>query len=163
MGIITSCKICRYIEHQLYSEVKFVQSCPTLCNPMAYTVHRFLQARILESVAFPFSRASSESRDQTQVSRIAGRFFTSWVTRESQEYWSVAYPFSSRSSQPRNWTGVSCTAGRFFTSGATREAPVSSTVCSMGISNARLLGHSVFNKKVLGRLLAHTRCLINIC
>ena len=38
--------------------------------------------RILEWVAFPFSRASSQPRDWTQVSRIAGRFFTSWATRE---------------------------------------------------------------------------------
>ena len=43
---------------------------------------------ILEWVAFPFSRVSSQPRDQTQVSRIAGGFFTSWVTREAQEYWS---------------------------------------------------------------------------
>ena len=40
-------------------------------------VHGILQARILEWVAFPFSRGSSQLRDQTQVSRIAGRFFTS--------------------------------------------------------------------------------------
>ena len=43
-----------------------------------------LQARILEWVAFPFSRGSSQLRDQTQVSRIAGGFFTSWATREAQ-------------------------------------------------------------------------------
>ena len=47
-----------------------------------------LQARILEWVAFTFSRGSSQSRDWTQVSHIAGRFFTSWATREAQEYWS---------------------------------------------------------------------------
>ena len=47
---------------------------------MHYTVHGVLQARILEWVAFPFSRGSSQPRDWTQVSRIAGRFFTSWVT-----------------------------------------------------------------------------------
>ena len=60
----------------------------TLCDPMDYTVHGILQARILEWVAFPFSRGSSQSRDQTQVSHIAGRFFTSWATRKAQEYWS---------------------------------------------------------------------------
>ena len=60
------------------------QSCPTLCDPMDYTVHGILQARILEWVAFPFFGASSQPRDQTQVSRIAGRFFTSWATREAQ-------------------------------------------------------------------------------
>ena len=53
-----------------------------------YTVHGILQARILEWLAFPFSRGSSQPRDQAQVSHIAGRFFTSWATREAQEYWS---------------------------------------------------------------------------
>ena len=51
-----------------------------LCDPMDYIVHGILQARILEWVAFPFSRASSQPRDQTQLSYIAGGFFTSWVT-----------------------------------------------------------------------------------
>ena len=49
-------------------------------------VHGILQARILEWVAVPFSRGSSQPRDQTQVSRIAGGFFTSWATRESHIY-----------------------------------------------------------------------------
>ena len=51
-----------------------------------HTVHGILQARILEWVAFPFSRGSPQPRDQTQVSPIKGRFFTSWATREVQEY-----------------------------------------------------------------------------
>ena len=67
----------------LWKKVKVVQSCPALCGPMDYTVHRILQARILEWVAFPFSRGSSQPRDWTQVSHIAGRFFTSWATREA--------------------------------------------------------------------------------
>ena len=58
-------------------KVKVTQSCPTLCDPMDYTVHGILQARILECVAVPFSRGSSQSRDRTQVSHIADRFFTS--------------------------------------------------------------------------------------
>ena len=49
----------------------------TLCYPMDYTVHGILQARILEWVAFPFSKGSSQPSDQPQVSRIAGGFFTS--------------------------------------------------------------------------------------
>jgi len=44
---------------------------------MDYTLHGILQARILEWVVFPLSRGSSQSRDQTQVSCIAGEFFTS--------------------------------------------------------------------------------------
>ena len=58
---------------------------------MDYTmelVHGILQARILEWVAFPFSREYSQPRDQTQVSHIAGGFFTSWAIREAQKYWS---------------------------------------------------------------------------
>ena len=50
---------------------------------MDYTVPGILQARILEWVAIPFSRGSSQPRDQTQVSLILGRFFTSWATREA--------------------------------------------------------------------------------
>jgi len=55
-------------------KVKVTQSCPTLWNPVDYIVHGILQARILERVAFPFSRGSSQPWDQTQVSRIAGGF-----------------------------------------------------------------------------------------
>ena len=64
--------------------VKISQLCLTLCNPVDYTVHGILQARILEWVAFPFSRGSFQPRDRTQVSRIAGGFFTSWATWEAQ-------------------------------------------------------------------------------
>ena len=52
--------------------MKVTQLCLTLCNPMDYTVHGILQPRILEWVAFPFSRGSSQLGDQTQVSCIAG-------------------------------------------------------------------------------------------
>ena len=55
-------------------KVKVAQSCPTLCGPMDYTVHGILQARILEWVAFPFSRGFSQPRVRTQVSHIAGGF-----------------------------------------------------------------------------------------
>ena len=48
-----------------------------LDNSMECIVHGILQARILEWVAFPFSRGSSQPRDETQVSRIAGGFFIS--------------------------------------------------------------------------------------
>ena len=64
--------------------MKVTQSCLTLCNPMD-CVHRILQARILEWVAFPFSRVSSQPRDQIQVSCISGEFFISWATREAQK------------------------------------------------------------------------------
>ena len=50
---------------------------------MGYTVHVIVQARILEWVAFPFSRGSSQPRDWTQVSHITVGFFTSWTTGEA--------------------------------------------------------------------------------
>ena len=59
------------------SDVKVAEWCPTLCDPMDYTVHGILQARIWEWVAFPFSRGSSQPGDQTLVSHIGGGFFTS--------------------------------------------------------------------------------------
>ena len=52
--------------------------------PHGYTVHGILQA-LLEWVVFPFSRGSSQAKDQTQVSHIAHWFFTSWATREDQD------------------------------------------------------------------------------
>ena len=60
------------------------QSCPTLCDPMdcslqCSSVHGIFQARVLEWVAISFSRGSSWPRDQTQVSRGAGRQFTVWA------------------------------------------------------------------------------------
>ena len=92
----------------LPQKVKVTQSCLTLCQSMDYTVHGIIQARILEWVAFPFSRRSPQPRDWTQVSCIASyvAIFTRWATR----------------AQPRDWTQVSCIAGRFFTRWATREA-----------------------------------------
>ena len=69
----------RKMKYYLPQRVKVKKSLspvPILCNPMACTVKGILQARILEWVAVPFSRGSSQPRDQTQVSRIAGGFFT---------------------------------------------------------------------------------------
>ena len=76
----------------LYTNVKerqwkFAQLCLTFCDPMdcslpGSSVHGILQARIREWVAVPFSRGSSQPRDQTHVSCIAGRFFTDWASRE---------------------------------------------------------------------------------
>ena len=76
-------------------KVKVAQSCPTRCNPIDYTVHGILQARTLEWVVIPFSRGSSQPTGQTQVSFIAGGFFTILATREAQEYWSgLLFPSS---------------------------------------------------------------------
>ena len=93
-------------------------SCPTLCDPMDYTVHGILQARMLEWIAFLFSRGSSQPRSLHcrqilyQLSHKGSPKILEWV----------ASPFSSRSSRPRNRTRVSCIAGGFFTNWAMREA-----------------------------------------
>ena len=58
-----------------FLKVKVAQLCPILCHPKDYTVHGIFQARILEWVAFPFSRGSFQPSDWTQVSCIAGGFF----------------------------------------------------------------------------------------
>ena len=67
------------------SESEDAQSCPTLCDPMecslsGSSIHGIFQARVLEWIAISFSSGSSQPRNQTQVSRIAGRHFT---TREA--------------------------------------------------------------------------------
>jgi len=67
------------------------QSRPTLCHLMDYSppgssVHGIIQASILEWVAMPSSRGSSQPKDPTQVSHIAGEFFTVWATREVHIY-----------------------------------------------------------------------------
>ena len=61
----------------MITKVKVAESCLTLCDPLDYTVHGILQARILEWVAVPFSRGSSQPGDRTQVSCTSGGFFTS--------------------------------------------------------------------------------------
>ena len=70
-------------------KVLVAQLCPILCDlmdcsPPVFSVLEIFQARILEWVAIPFSRESSQPRDWTQVSCIAGRFFTIGATSEAQ-------------------------------------------------------------------------------
>ena len=72
-------------------KVNIAHSRLTLCDPRDYTVPGILQARILDWVAFPFFTGSSLHRDQTQVSSIAGWFFTSWGIREALFMYVVFY------------------------------------------------------------------------
>ena len=65
-------------------KVKVTQLCPALCDLMDYTVHGILQARILEWVAYPFSRRSSWPRNRTAVSCTTDEFFTNWAIREAK-------------------------------------------------------------------------------
>ena len=82
--------------------VLVTQSWPTLCEPMncslpGSSVHGILQARTLEWVAIPFSRWSSQPKDQTRVSCIASNSFTVWATRDAP----VPYPFNHSSASWR--------------------------------------------------------------
>ena len=117
------------------------------CRQILYWLSHQGSQRILKWVAYPFSSGSSQPRNWTRVSCIAGRFFTSWATREAQsesvsrsavadflqnvvcqvplsmefsrqEYWSGWV-----SSRPRNRTQVFYITGRFFTIWATRKGP----------------------------------------
>ena len=97
-------------------KVKVTHFCPTLCDPMDYTVHGILQDKILKRIAFSFSRGSSQPRSPSlQVgflpAELPGNLKNTGVV-----------PFSGRSSQPRNRTGISCIAGNFFTNWAIRES-----------------------------------------
>ena len=78
MGLVVVYKIANLLKRK-WSESRSVVS----DSLQPHTVHGILQAKILEGVAFPLSRGSSQPRDQIQVSCIAGEFFTSWVTMEA--------------------------------------------------------------------------------
>ena len=79
-------------------------------TPWTNTVHGILQARILEWVAFPFSRRSSQPRDQTQASLIAGRFFTSWATVKPKNTGVCSLSLLQRipPTQESNWDFLHC-------------------------------------------------------
>ena len=74
----------KYISSTCASQVKVKSASHSVMSnslqPIDYIVHGILLSRILEWVAFPSSRGSSQPRDRTQVSLIAGGFFTSWAT-----------------------------------------------------------------------------------
>ena len=87
------------------SESEVPQLCPALCDPMDYSlsgssVHGIFQARVLEWIAISFSRGSSQPRNRTRVSRIAGRRFTVWPTREYSNT-AARYIVSTKS-----WVGI---------------------------------------------------------
>ena len=109
-------------------KVKVAQSCPTLWNPMdstdSTTVHEILQARILEWVAGPFSRKSSQLGLNPVLPHCRRILYQLSHQGSPRILEKVAYLFFSRSSQTRNQTQVSCIVGGFFTSWATKEAYV---------------------------------------
>ena len=97
-------------------KVKVTQSCLTLCNPMEYTVHGILQARIMEWIAFPFTRGSSQPKDWTHISKspaLAARFFTTSTTWEAHSILQLHgnplfLPHDQPVSRVSEWVSESC-------------------------------------------------------
>ena len=86
------------------------QSCPTLCDPIdgsppGSPVPGILQARVLEWIAISFSKGSSRPRNRTRVSRIAGRRFTVWATREASNITQVRNNCSRSAEEARKVEG----------------------------------------------------------
>ena len=102
---MNGCWICQFLSMCLYDHVTFLLWPIVCCAVLSFSVMseslrpcglqptshlcpwRILQARILEWVAIPFSRGTSQPRDWTQFSCIACGFFIVWVTMETQGYW----------------------------------------------------------------------------
>ena len=89
-----------FLVAQMVNKVKLAQLCLTLCDPIPWscTVHGILQARILEWVAFPFSRGSSKPRNQTQVSRTVG-----WILYQLNYQGSPDYKNLSAMQETQLW------------------------------------------------------------
>ena len=119
----SSCSEVLSFYNKLKRKVKVAQSCLTLCNLMDCPWNSPVFARILEWVAFPFSRGIFPTQGSNPGLSQSGRILYQLSHKESPRIpeWG-AYHFSSRSSQPRNRTRVSCVAGGFFTNWAMREA-----------------------------------------
>ena len=83
-------------------KVKVSQSCLTLCDPIDYTVHGILQARILEWVAFPSPGDLPNPRFKAKCPALQADSLPAEPQQSPRIPEWVAYPFSSRSSRPRN-------------------------------------------------------------
>ena len=86
---------------------------PMDCSLPCSSIHGFLQARILEWVAVSFSRGSSQPRNRTQVSCIAGRFFTNWAMREVQSHKSFTAVHTQNARQRYDQV-ISCNRKSFY-------------------------------------------------
>ena len=86
---------CAVLSHSAVSDssLPYGYSLPRLLCPWGFS------GKILEGVAMPSSRGSSQPRDQTQISRTASGFLIIWATRETQEHWS-GYPITSPGDLP---------------------------------------------------------------
>ena len=90
---------CHFLLQEIFPTQRLNPGLPC-CRQILYPLSHQGSPRILEWVAYPFSRGSSQPRNRTQVSHIAGRVFTLWAIRETQEYWS-GQPIPSPEDLPR--------------------------------------------------------------
>ena len=98
------------------AKVKVAQLCLTLCDPMDYTVHGILQARILEWVAFPSPGDLPNPGIEPRFPALWGDSSPAEPPAKPKNTGVGSVPFSRGPSHPRDHTRVSCTAGGFFTS-----------------------------------------------
>ena len=103
-------------------KVKVTQLCPTLCNPMDYTVSGILQARILVWWTIPFSRGYFQLRDQIQVSHNAGDSLPAEPQGNPKNTGVHSLSLLQWSFPTQDRSGVSSNAGWFLTNWAIREA-----------------------------------------
>ena len=139
MLCITSLVFVSLIIGSLYLliESEVAHLCPTLCNPVdcslpGSSVHGILQARILGWVAISFARGSSQPRDRIWVSRIAGRLFNLWATREDSinTYTMLnKTPLLHQSSGPRVLFSLSLSPSLFQADPLECRGPLSSLSC----------------------------------
>ena len=114
----------------MVSEVKVSQLCLTLCDCTDYTVHRILQARILEWVGFPFSMDLPKPEIEPRSPALQVDSLPSEPWRKPKNNGVGSLSLLQQISWSRNRTGVFCIAGGFFTSWATREASKSPIIRS---------------------------------
>ena len=112
-------------EH-LKVKVKVAHWCPSFCNPIDYTVHGILQARILEWVGFPFSRWPSQSGIEPRSPTLQADCLPSEPPEKPKNTGVGSLSLLQWIFPTQELTGVSCTAGRFFTNCAIREAQTAS-------------------------------------
>ena len=111
--------VCVFVMHPLFHVNEWKLLCCVWLFATLWTSMEFSYARIMQWVAFPFSRIFPTQGSNTGLPHCRQLLYQLSHKGSPRILEWVAYPFSSGSSRPRNWTGVSCIAGRFFTSWAT--------------------------------------------
>ena len=101
--------------HKIRKKVKVAQSCPTLCDPLDYTFHVILQARILEWVAFPFSKGSSQPRMEPRSPALQVDSLPAEPQGKPKNTGESSLSLLQGIFPTQESTGVPCIAGRFFT------------------------------------------------